>query len=90
MCASNRACSASAVAHCEAEGFDLLALVPEFRSSSGIFNVLWAIFMRVIAMVVSPAAVRDPSSKVAMGSGGFTLVRRSTFDADARIRAPAT
>jgi glycosyltransferase involved in cell wall biosynthesis len=70
-----------AVAHCEADGYDLLALVPEFRSSSRIFYVLWAIFMRVIAMVISPAAVRDPESKMAMGSGGFTLVRRSVFDA---------
>jgi glycosyltransferase involved in cell wall biosynthesis len=70
-----------AVAHCEAEGYDLLALVPEFRSHSGIFYVLWAIFMRVIAMVISPAGVRDSASKVAMGSGGFTLVRRAAFDA---------
>ena len=70
-----------AVAHCEAEGYDLLGLVPEFRSSSGVFYVLWAIFMRVLAMAISPAAVRDPSSKIAMGSGGFTLVRRSVFDA---------
>jgi hypothetical protein len=72
-----------AVAHCEAEDYDLLALVPEFRSRSGVVDVLWAIFMRVIAMVISPAAVRDPTSKAAMGSGGFTLVRRSTFDATA-------
>ena len=70
-----------AVAHCEAEGYDLLALVPEFRSRSGIFYVLWAIFMRVIAMAISPASVRNPATKLAMGSGGFTLVRRSTFDA---------
>jgi hypothetical protein len=72
-----------AVAHCESEGYDLLALVPEFRSRSRIVGVLWAIFMRVIAMVISPDAVRDTSSKVAMGSGGFTLVRRSTFDTTA-------
>ena len=70
-----------AVSHCEAGGFDLLALVPEFRSTSGIFYVLWAIFMRVIAAAIGPAAVRNPSSKTAMGSGSFTLVRRATFDA---------
>jgi len=72
---------AKAVAHCEANGFDLLALVPEFRSRSGVVDMLWAIFMRVMSMLASPKAVRDPASKVAMGSGGFTLVRRSTFDA---------
>ena len=70
-----------AVAHCEADGFDLLALVPEFRSRSAIFYVLWAIFMRTIAMAISPAAVRNPASKVAMGSGGFTLLRRTALDA---------
>ena len=69
-----------AVAHCEAEGFDLLALVPEFRSRSGVVDLLWAIFIRVMSMAASPTAVRDPASKVAVGSGGFTLVRRSAFD----------
>ena len=72
---------ARSVAYCEAQKLDLLALVPEFRSGSLIVNALWAIFMRVIAMAVSPAAVRDPHSKAAMGSGGYTLVRRSAYDA---------
>ncbi len=69
-----------AVAHCEANGLDLLAMAPEFRSRSAVVDMLWAIFMRVLSMAVSPKAVRDPDSKVAMGSGGFTLVRRDTFD----------
>lgn len=72
---------ARSVAYCEAEHLDLLALVPEFRSKSLVVNALWAIFMRVISLVVSPAAVRDPGSKTAMGSGGYTLVRRSSYDA---------
>lgn len=71
---------ARAVAHCEADGLDLLALVPEFRSRSGIVDLLWAIFIRVMSMAASPNAVRDPASKVAVGSGGFTLVRRSAFE----------
>jgi hypothetical protein len=69
-----------AVAHCEAEGYDLLALVPEFRSRSGVVDLLWAIFIRVMSMAASPNAVRDSASKVAVGSGGFTLVRRSAFE----------
>jgi hypothetical protein len=69
------------VAHCEAGGYDLLALVPEFRSRSRIVDVLWAVFVRVMAIAISPRAVRDPSSSVAMGSGGYTLVRRTAFDA---------
>jgi len=32
-------------------------------------------------MAISPAAVRNPASKVAMGSGGFTLLRRTALDA---------
>lgn len=70
-----------AVAHCMAENHDLLALIPEFRSRSGIVDALWAIFLRTLMLVFSPAAVRDPSSKMVLGSGGFTLVRRTTFDA---------
>lgn len=72
---------ARAVAHCEAGGFDLLALIPEFRSRSGIVDVLWAVFVRVMAMSASPDAVRNPRSRVAVGSGGYTLVRRSAYDA---------
>jgi hypothetical protein len=71
---------ARAVAHCEAEGFDLLALVPEFRSRSAGVDLLWAIFIRIMSMAASPNAVRNPHSEVAVGSGGFTLVRRSAFD----------
>ena len=69
-----------AIAHCEAGGLDLLALIPEFRSKSGAVDLLWAIFVRVMAIAASPDAVRNPRSKVAVGSGGFTLVRRSAFD----------
>ena len=71
---------ARALAHCEAGGLDLLALVPEFRSRSGLVDLLWAIFDRVVAMAASPNAVRDPASSVAVGSGGFTLVRRTAFE----------
>lgn len=69
-----------AVAHCEARGLDLLALVPEFRSRSGIVNVSWTIFVRLVSTVLSPAAVRDPGSSVVIGSGGFTLLRRVAFE----------
>jgi hypothetical protein len=70
-----------AVSHAVANRLDLLALIPEFRSTSGIVDLLWAIFVRVMALAVSPESVRNPLSKVAVGSGGFTLVRRSAFDA---------
>lgn len=69
-----------AIAYCEAEGLDFLALVPEFRSRSFAVDVLWSVFMRVLATFVDPARVRDPRSRTAMGSGAFMLARRSTYD----------
>ena len=35
---------------------------------------------RVIGVVLAPRAIRDPASKVALGSGAFNLVRRSAFE----------
>lgn len=69
-----------AVAYCEHEGLDFLALVPEFRSGSFVVDVLWTVFMRVLGTFVDPGAVRDPRSKTAMGSGAFMLARRSVYD----------
>lgn len=68
-----------AMAYCEHRDLDFLALVPEFRSSF-IVDVLWTVFMRVLGMAMDPAAVRDPDSKTAMGSGAFMLARKSVFD----------
>ena len=70
----------SAVAYCEAEGLDFLALVPEFRSRSRAVDVVWAVFMRVLATFVDPGAVRNPAARTAMGSGAFMLARRCVFD----------
>lgn len=70
-----------AVAFCESTGCDFIALVPEFRSRSFAVNVAWSVFLRILIMVFSPAAIRDPGNKMGMGSGSFMLVRRSTYDA---------
>jgi hypothetical protein len=71
---------AKAVAHCEAEEIDVLALMPEFRSRSVVVGLLWSIFMRVLTMAMSPKTVRDDQSKAGAGSGAFTLVRRSAYE----------
>lgn len=68
-----------AMVYCEHNELDFLALVPEFRSSF-VVDVIWTVFMRVLGMFMDPAAVRDPGSKTAMGSGAFMLARRSVFD----------
>lgn len=70
-----------AVAFCEEQGRDFLALVPEFRSGSFAVNVLWATFIRILAMSLSPAGIRDPESSASAGSGSFMLMRRSAYDA---------
>jgi glycosyltransferase involved in cell wall biosynthesis len=59
---------------------DYLALVPEFRSASPVVDVLWAVFIRIFSMAMSPSAVRDPRSRAAVGSGSFMLLRRSAYD----------
>jgi len=70
-----------AVAFCEEQGRDFLALVPEFRSKSFAVNVLWATFIRILAMSLTPAGIRDPESSASAGSGSFMLMRRSAYDA---------
>jgi hypothetical protein len=70
-----------AVAFCEEDGCDFLALVPEFRSKSFAVNVLWSTFVRILAMALTPAGVRDPESKASAGSGSFMLMRRSAYAA---------
>lgn len=70
-----------AVAFCESTGCDFIALVPEFRSRSFAVNVLWSVFMRILMMAFSPAAIRNPRKPMGMGSGSFMLVRRATYDA---------
>jgi len=69
-----------AIAYCERETLDFLALVPEFRSRSLAVDVAWAVFMRILGTFVDPGKVRDPRSPVSMGSGGFMLVRRAAYE----------
>jgi len=70
-----------AVALCESEGIDFLAVIPEFTSTSVAVNAAFSVFMRLYLLAFSPRSVRDPQSKVSMGSGGFDLVRKSAFGA---------
>lgn len=69
-----------AITYCDREGLDMLAVLPGFRSPSFLIMIIWAVFLRGMMMMVSPRRVRDPRSPVAMGSGGFNLVRRAAFE----------
>jgi len=69
-----------AVAHCLAQELDMLALVPAFLSGSVVVDAIWTVFLRGMLVIIDPRKVRNPRSRVAMGSGGFNLVRRSAFE----------
>lgn len=70
-----------AIGFCEHEGIDQLALVPSFQSGSFLMDGAWTVFLRGLIALADPGKVRDPRSKVVLGSGGFNLVRRSAFEA---------
>jgi cellulose synthase/poly-beta-1,6-N-acetylglucosamine synthase-like glycosyltransferase len=70
-----------AIGYCESATIDQLALVPSFRSGSFLIDGAWAVFLRGLIVMADPAKVRDPSSKIAVGSGAFNLVRRKAFEA---------
>lgn len=70
-----------AIGYCESAAIDQLALVPSFRSGSFLIDGAWAVFLRGLIVMADPAKVRDPSSKIALGSGAFNLVRRKAFEA---------
>jgi cellulose synthase/poly-beta-1,6-N-acetylglucosamine synthase-like glycosyltransferase len=70
-----------AIGYCEAEGIDQLALIPSFRSESFLVDAAWIVFLRGLIVMADPAKVRDPASKIALGSGGFNLVRRTAYEA---------
>ena len=74
-----------AIARCEAERLDLLALVPALDSRSAIVDAVWAVFLRGVMVIVDPDAVRNPRRRVAMGSGGFNLVRREALERTAGL-----
>lgn len=69
-----------AVAFALAEDLDMLALVPEYRTGNVLVDAIWADFMRALALMVDPAAVRDPDRRTVIGSGAFNLVRRTALD----------
>lgn len=65
-----------AVAHCEAEGLDFLAVVPRLLPVSLLLDATLVVFLQLLCLGMRHRAVADPDSPVGMGSGSFTLVRR--------------
>jgi glycosyltransferase involved in cell wall biosynthesis len=65
-----------AVAHCEEQGLDFLAIVPRLRPVSLLLDATLVVFLQLLCLGLRHRAVADPASPVGMGSGSFTLVRR--------------
>ena len=68
-----------AIVLCESRDVDCLAIVPEYRSASWFVDSTWTVFVRALFLALSPKGVANPGSKAAIGSGAFTLVRRSAY-----------
>jgi glycosyltransferase involved in cell wall biosynthesis len=69
-----------AVAYALDKELDMVALVPEYTSRDPLVSVLWTVFLAVMMLVLAPNAVRNPRSKLALGSGAFNLVRCGAYD----------
>jgi len=73
-------CLRRAVARCEARGFDLLAIIPELRSTGFVLDAVIAQFLRTVLVFARPWAVEDRRTDAGVGAGAFSLVRRLALD----------
>ena len=73
-------CLRKAVARCEAQGFDLLGVVPELRSTGFVLDAVIAQFLRTILVASRSWAVGDARTNAGLAAGAFSLVRRSALD----------
>ena len=71
---------ARAVALCEREGRDHMAVVPRFREHGALHDATMDVFCHLLLALTRPWRVADPRSGAAMGAGLFNLVRRSAYD----------
>lgn len=65
-----------AVAWCEEQEVDFLAVMPRMRPVSPLLDGTLTVFLQLICMGMRTKAVADPDSPVGVGSGSFNLVRR--------------
>jgi hypothetical protein len=69
-----------AVALCETDGVDCLGLIPEYQSSSVLVDAVWTVFIRGLGIALGSPRFSEPKSKTVVGSGAFTLVRRTAYE----------
>ncbi|WP_437320579.1 glycosyltransferase [Sorangium sp. So ce385] len=69
-----------AIAACERDGIDHLAVIPDFWPVSLLLDAVITMFVRIMCLGGRLWAIEDPASKAAIGSGAFNLVRREAYD----------
>jgi hypothetical protein len=62
-----------------AENLDCVAVIPAYETGAVLVDALWAHFLVVLGALLDPAAIARADSRASLGSGAFTLVRRSAF-----------
>lgn len=65
--------------HCETHQFDVLAALPTFCPNHALLGGLYALMFRMLYAITSVKSVENPRSKMGIGVGAFTLVRRNTL-----------
>jgi hypothetical protein len=69
-----------AIAYCEEQGLDHLAVFPEIWRTRLDLDIFTACFSRIVFLVGRVWSVADPKSKAFAGVGAFNLVRRSALE----------
>lgn len=80
-------CIERAVYWAEQQGFDVLAAIPTFREGSLLMNALHALMMRLLYGGLLVRLIERKGSKMGVGVGAFTLVRRSVLGASPGLAA---
>ncbi|HZF53951.1 MAG TPA: hypothetical protein VE093_35145 [Polyangiaceae bacterium] len=61
-----------AVAYCEERGLDFLTAMPEFQPVSLLLDAAVSAFVRNVSMAAHTRAVKDPTSRLAVGAASST------------------
>lgn len=69
-----------AIAYCEEQGLDHMAIFPEIWPSQLLLDIGTAALVRVLYVVGRFWGVQDPKSRAYAGVGAFNLVRRSAME----------
>lgn len=69
-----------AIAWCEEEGIDHLAVIPQMLSAGFLLDAVVTMFIRVLCLGGRLWKIRDAKSKRAAGAGAFSLFRRSALE----------